>query len=157
MKTAELEQNTREYVTDMLAQVLANTYVLYTKTQNFHWNLIDPRFYSLHLLFEKQYEELSEAVDLIAERIRMIGSQAPGSMREFLELSSLEESRKGLSGDEMIRELMEDHTFCGNVLRPLVSDIADKGDEGTSDLFVSLLRAHEKNAWMLRSHLQKSH
>jgi starvation-inducible DNA-binding protein len=152
MKTIPLERNICEEVASTIAQVLANTYVLYTKTQNFHWNLVDPRFYSLHLLFEKQYEELADAVDLLAERMRMIGAKSPGAMRQFIELASLEESEGDLNGDQMIQELMEDHTLCANVLRPLVGNIADLGDEGTSDLFVSLLRAHEKNAWMLRSH-----
>ena len=104
------------------------------------------------MLFEKQYEELAENVDLLAERIRMIDFRAPGSMKEFIELSSLEESQGNLSGDEMIRELYEDHTFCANVLRALVGEVAEQGDEGTSDLFVNLLRGHEKNAWILKSH-----
>lgn len=154
MKTIALEPKVCSDIAQTLSQVLANTYVLYTKTQNFHWNLVDARFYSLHLLFEKQYEELADAVDLLAERMRMINAKAPGSMREFLELTLLEESVGSLSGNEMIRELNEDHIFCANALRPLVGEIADRGDEGTSDLFVSLLRAHEKNAWMLHSHLK---
>lgn len=155
MKSVPLERNTCEDIAQILSQVLSNTYVLYTKTQNFHWNLKDPRFYSLHLLFEKQYEELADNVDLVAERMRMIDFPSPGSMREFIELSSLEESQGTLSGDEMIRELYEDHIFCANVLRALVAEIAEMGDQGTSDLFVNLLRGHEKNAWMLKSHFNK--
>ncbi len=107
----------------------------------------------MHLLFEKQYEQLAEALDEIAERMRMINVRAPGSMREFIELASLEESEVGLTGDQMIRELYQDHTYCSNVLRRLVGETAEQGDEGTSDLLVSLLRDHEKNAWMLCSHL----
>lgn len=156
MKTAALDRKSCEETAQMLSLVLANTYLLYTKTQNFHWNLIDVRFYSLHLLFQKQYEELAEALDTIAERLRMIGKRAPGSMREFIELADLEESEGNLSGNEMLRKLMEDHLFCSNTLRSLVRDAADLGDEGTSDLFVSLLRAHEKNAWMLRSHFESN-
>jgi len=153
MKTAPIDATTSQEISQKLSQVLANTYVLYTKTQNFHWNLEDTRFYSLHLLFEKQYTELAEALDEIAERMRMIGEKSPGSMRQFLELTTLEESDNELSGDEMIRELMEDHTTLANTLRPIISDANKKGDDGTADMLIQLLRSHEKNAWMLRSHL----
>lgn len=134
-----------------LGKLLSDTYVLYTKTQNFHWNLVDPRFSSLHKFFEGQYEELSEAIDEIAERIRMIGHKAPGSMRSFLSNSRLEESEDELSGDLMIEQLLGDHETVIQTLRKQISDTQNRGDEGTADLMIQRLRAHEKAAWMLRS------
>ena len=86
-------------ITDILSEILANTYISYVKTQNFHWNIINPRFYSLHELLEDYYKQLAEAIDEIAERIRMLQSRSPGSMRQFLELGSLKESQDQLSGD----------------------------------------------------------
>lgn len=147
-----LESDVCTEVTQMLAQVLSNTYVLYVKTQNFHWNVVDPRFYSLHLLFEKQYEELADALDDLAERIRMIGGKAPGSMQEFQQLATLEEGSSNTSGDEMIQQLMEDHTVMADAIRASIASANDLGDDGTADLLVQRLRSHEKSSWMLRSH-----
>ena len=155
MSIAPLERDVCIEVGDTLSRVLANTYLLYLKTQNFHWNLVDPRFFSLHLLFEKQYEELAEAVDTIAERIRMVGGRAPGTMKQFLDLASLEEAEGEFSGDEMLSQLAEDHTELANRCRASIEDVSQLGDEGSTDLLIDLLRAHEKNAWMLRSHLEK--
>lgn len=139
---------------DMLADMLADTYVLYVKTQNFHWNIIDSRFYSLHLLFEKQYEELAEAVDELAERIRMLGERAPGSMAEFLKLTSLQEPTSPLSGNQMIQALANDHKVIADRLRPAISEATELGDDGTMDLFTNHLRMHEKASWFLQSHLE---
>lgn len=135
-----------------LACLLADTYVLYTKTQKFHWNLVDSRFYSLHLLLQSQYEELAEANDEIAERIRMIGFDAPGSLKEFLDLTSLQEGLLKLSGDEMLNKLLQDHQTIIQSLRDGIKLALKNGDEGTADLFIERLRAHEKMAWILRSH-----
>lgn len=148
-----LESDVCTEVVQMLAQQLSNTYVLYIKTQNFHWNVIDPRFFSLHKLFEKQYEELAEALDDLAERIRMLGGKAPGSMQEFQQLASLEEGSSSASGDEMIQQLMEDHAAMADAMRAAISSANELGDDGTVDLLVQRLRSHEKNSWMLRSHL----
>lgn len=151
-----LDQTVRQQVGQQLALILADTYVLYVKTQNFHWNLIDPRFFSLHELFEKQYEELAEAVDEIAERIRMLGEQAPGTLRQFLDMASLDESSsQDLNGDEMLQELMRDHESVIRHIREQIDYSSQLGDEGTADLLIQRLRAHEKAAWMLRSHLNE--
>lgn len=149
-----MDKKTSRQISQQLCHILADTYILYVKTQNFHWNLIDPRFYSLHLFFEKQYEELAEAVDDFAERIRTMGSLAPGSMQEFLKLGALEESPAHLSGDEMIQVLLRDHTIVAKHLREHIKPIQDLGDEGTADLLIEKLRFHEKTAWMLQSHLE---
>lgn len=137
---------------EKLSEILADTYVLYTKTQNFHWNVVDPRFYSLHKLFEKQYEELAEALDELAERIRMIHGKAPGSMQEFLQLTSIKESSNELSGNQMIQELIQGHTIIIGGIRPLIQRASELDDDGTMDLLTQRLRAHEKILWMLQSH-----
>jgi starvation-inducible DNA-binding protein len=147
-----LEVNIRQQLAHNLSLILADTYVLYTKTQNFHWNVIDPRFYSLHLLLEKQYEELAEAIDEIAERIRMLGEMAPGSLKQFIEMTSLKESDGDMDADEMLEQLINDHETLCRCIRERIELASKLGDEGTADLLIQRLRAHEKNAWMLRSH-----
>lgn len=147
-----LEQSICAHCAQLLTQTLADTYILYLKTQNFHWNVKDPRFSDLHLFFEKQYQELAEAVDVIAERIRILKFRAPASMQEFLEITSLEESIGDVSADEMIQILLNDNESIAQKIRPLIPESQKKGDEGTADLLIERLRAHEKAAWMLRSH-----
>lgn len=154
MKTAiGLDESVRQQIAQHLSLLLADTYVLYTKTQNFHWNIIDPRFYSLHLFLEKQYEALAEEIDEIAERIRKLCMPAPGSLKQFLEMTSLKESNGDLSGDEMIQVLLDDHEAVCRFIRERISLVSKLGDEGTADLLIQHLRFHEKSAWMLRSQL----
>jgi starvation-inducible DNA-binding protein len=148
----DLDPRACQEVAQQLKTILADTYILYTKTQNFHWNLVDTRFYSLHKFLEDQYEKLAENIDEIAERIRMLGQKAPGSLRQFLELTSLEESTDALSADHMLTDLLSDHEQLGRQLRQAIPLAQKKGDEGTADLFIQSLRFHEKQAWMLRSH-----
>ena len=138
-----------------LSVMLADTYILYLKTQNFHWNVIDPRFQSLHKLFEHQYEELAEAVDGIAERIRTLDQRAPGTMHEFLDLTRLKEPRGVPSGDEMIKELAKDHQSISQFLNHLIEESLKNGDQGSADLMIERIRVHDKAAWMLKSHLKK--
>lgn len=145
-------KNAYQEIVKSLSTFLANTYILYVKTQNFHWNVEDPRFYSLHKFFEEQYEELGEAIDTIAERIRMIKAKSPGSLKEFISLATLKESGNSLSGDKMIQELLNDHETLINGLRAQIEFANDHEDEGTGDMLIARLRAHEKAAWMLRSH-----
>lgn len=154
MDTASLslERNARHKVSHYLSQALADTYVLYVKTQNFHWNVQDPRFYSLHKFFEEQYEALAEATDDIAERIRALQFKAPGSMKQFLEITNLAEGENDLSANAMIQQLIEDHETIANQIRPWIPDSQKLKDEATADLFIERLRFHEKSAWMLRSH-----
>jgi starvation-inducible DNA-binding protein len=147
-----MDQSANQKASRLLAQLLANTYLVYVKTQNFHWNVVDERFYSLHQMFEKQYEDLAEAIDEIAERMRALRTKVPGSMRSFLEICSLEEADHDLDAQMMIRQLYEDHMAIANQLRPQIHEVQKLGDEGTADLFIQRLKYHEKTAWMLRSH-----
>ena len=148
-----LSAKATQELSSILGGILADTYVLYTKTQNFHWNIVDPRFYALHKFLEEQYEELSEAIDEIAERIRMIGHRAPGSLKQFLALTSLKEANGEMNAEEMIQVLTEDHETLIQALREKIRKASDLADEGSADLLIQRIRAHEKFAWMLRSHL----
>lgn len=148
-----LEKSSIRQIAQELATLQADTYLLYVKTQNFHWNVTDPRFFSLHKFLEGQYEELAENIDVIAERIRVLGEKALGSMREFLEFTRLEESKSTLTANDMLKALLHDHESIIQWLRSSVEPIQKMGDEGTADLFINRLRAHEKMAWMIRSHL----
>lgn len=144
----------KERITKSLKTVLADTYVIYAKTQNFHWNIVDQNFFSLHKMFEEQYEELAEAIDLIAERIRFFGVKAPGSLKEFLQLATIEESKTDLSGNEMIKQLLLDHQAMSTILHAKTSEAQEVGDEATADIYIERLRAHNKIAWMLESHIK---
>lgn len=139
-------------VADLLSHFLADTYVLYLKTQNFHWNVTGSLFYSLHKLFEDQYRELAAAIDEIAERIRSIGSMAPASFAQFLQLASLKEE-KGIeqSSEDMIRKLLKDHELLAQSAADMIPKAQHAKDEGTADLLIQRLKAHEKMAWMLKS------
>lgn len=154
--TAEktIEKSDRQQIAESLAHFLADTYVLYVKTQNFHWNVTDPRFFSLHKFFEEQYENLADAIDEIAERIRALQYKAPGSMNQFIELSCLEESGNQLPADRMLHQLAQDHELISNEIRPMIKSFQEKKDEGSADLLIQRLRFHEKTAWMIRSQFQ---
>jgi len=150
--TAGLDKKGTEKMAVLLSQCLANLYTLQVKTQNFHWNLVDPRFHSLHAFFQEQYEKVFEFVDEVAERIRMLGHRAPGSMREFLDLGTLDEASGLSSGDEMLSELLIDHELIIKEIRGVIEEAQKVNDEGTADLLIALLRFHEKTVWMLHSH-----
>ena len=152
----DLDQKARKQIAQNLRVMLADTYVLYVKTQNFHWNIVDPRFYSLHLFLEKQYKALAKSIDEIAERIRMLGERSPGSLREFLELTTLKESKGSQSGDGMLKELVADHEKVIEPIRENITLFQKLGDEGSADLLIDELRFHEKTAWMLRSHFSST-
>lgn len=147
-----LIESIRQQIALSLGLILADTYVLYTMTQNFHWNVIDPRFYSLHLFFENQYKELADNIDALAERIRMLGERTPSTLKQFLDMTSLTEFTEDISGDEMLQELLKNHEILCRNLRDGIEHSSKLGDQGTADLLVQLLRFHEKTAWMLRSH-----
>nr|WP_283250892.1 Dps family protein [Rhabdothermincola salaria] len=134
--------------------MLADTYTLYLKTHNYHWNVTGPMFQTLHLMFETQYNELALAVDLIAERIRALGAAAPGSYHAFSELSSITEETDSPDATTMIRRLVEGQETVARTAREvfLVADAA--GDQPTADLLTQRMQVHEKAAWMLRSLLQ---
>lgn len=135
-------------------KLLADTYTLYLKTHNFHWNVTGPMFSTLHLLFETQYTELATAVDEIAERIRTFGFRAPGSYAEFLKLTGITESTETPDAVSMIRELAADQDRVVASAAAMRAAAEAIGDEVTVDLGVRRMDVHEKNAWMLRAHLE---
>jgi len=148
-----MENEQRKNAVELLASVLCNQHVLYIKTRNFHWNLKGQRFHDLHVFFEKHYRELEAAIDETAERIRMIGGVAPGSMAEFLGGADLKEAASDLiSGDDAISALVSDHDQVVRDLREKIPQSEDEfNDIGTADFLTGLLRKHEQVAWMLRS------
>ncbi len=141
----------RTAITDGLARLLADTYTLYLKTHNYHWNVTGPMFQTLHLMFETQYNELALAVDLIAERIRALGAPAPASYREFSALSSVPEDDDHPDATEMIRRLVVGQETVARTARSLFPIVEHAHDEPTADLLTQRLQIHEKTAWMLRS------
>ncbi len=156
MQKRNSSQPHHEELLKYLARMLADTYVLYVKTQNFHWNVVDTRFRSLHKLFEEQYEDLAEAADLLAERMRVYNMPALGSMRRFLEFASLKESDENLDGDIMLLELHQDHQAMSKALSEGIAMADEQGDPALADIYTQRLRVHDKTAWMLRSHLLES-
>jgi len=144
----------RAAISEGLARLLADTYTLYLKTHNFHWNVTGPLFNTLHLMFEQQYNELALAVDLIAERIRALGFPAPGSYAAYARLSSIPESEGTPAAEEMIRELVEGQEAVVRTARSVFPVVEGANDEPTADLLTQRMQVHEKTAWMLRSMLQ---
>lgn len=134
-----------------LSKVLADTYTLYLKTHNYHWNVTGPMFQTLHTLFETQYLELAIAVDNIAERIRALGEFAPGSYKAFAELSSIEEETGHPSATQMIENLVLAQESVVRTARQVFPHADKAHDEPTADLLTQRMHIHEKNAWMLRS------
>jgi starvation-inducible DNA-binding protein len=141
-------------VVEALAHLLADSYTLYLKTHNFHWNVTGPMFQTLHLLFETQYTELAAAVDEIAERIRALGHYAPGSYAEFGKLTRISEAQGVPPATEMIESLAHAQTLVVEAARRVLAAAETGGDDATADLAVRRIQAHEKNAWMLRAHLE---
>jgi len=139
--------------TKILETLLANTYLLALKTQNYHWNIVSPNFTMLHELFGNQYEALSDAIDEIAERIRMLGERTPATFYKFLKLTTLTENDDIKIAEAMITTLLNDHEKIIAELRVILKELESSDDEGTIDFFIGRLRNHEKTAWILRSHL----
>lgn len=144
----------REKIAEGLSKVLADSYMLYLRTHNYHWNVTGENFHSLHEQFEEQYTELAEAVDKIAERIRALGHRAPGSFREFNELTSIKEDTDQPKAMEMVRRLAVDNETVLRTAREALPACEDAGDEASIDLITERLHTHSKIAWMLRSHLE---
>jgi starvation-inducible DNA-binding protein len=140
----------RANIAESLSRMLADSYILYLKTHNFHWNVTGPMFQALHNLFMTQYTEQWNALDLIAERIRALGHPAPGSYKRYVELSSIEEENNVPSATDMIRQLVAGQEAVARTARAAfkVADAAD--DQPTADLLTQRMEVHEKNAWMLR-------
>lgn len=146
-----IDEADRLAITDGLSRLLADTYTLYLKTHNYHWNVTGPMFQTLHLMFEAQYNELALAVDLIAERIRSLGEPAPGTYRQFAELSSIDEDDDVPEATEMIRRLVKGQEAVARTARSVFPAVEQAHDEATADLLTQRLQVHEKTAWMLRS------
>ncbi|GIK99226.1 MAG: DNA starvation/stationary phase protection protein [Alphaproteobacteria bacterium] len=141
----------RAAIADGLSHLLADSYTLYLKTHNFHWNVTGPMFNTLHLMFEQQYTELAAAVDLIAERIRALGFPAPGSYSQYAKLSSIKEETAVPSAEDMIRQLVDGQEAVVRTARKMFPAVDKAADEPTADLLTQRMQTHEKNAWMLRS------
>jgi len=149
-----IPENDRKAIATGLAKVLADSYTLYLKTHNYHWNVTGPLFNTLHLMFEAQYIELATAVDEIAERIRALGVAAPGSYKAFTKLTEIEEETDVPSAEEMIRQLVIGQETVVRTARTVFEISDSANDEPTADLLTQRMQIHEKNAWMLRSMLE---
>jgi starvation-inducible DNA-binding protein len=149
-----INEKDRSEIAIGLSKLLADTYSLYLKTHNFHWNVTGPMFQTLHLMFETQYNELALAVDLIAERIRSPGLPAPGTYSEFARLSSIRETSGVPKAEEMIQILVEGQEAIVRTARSVFPVAENASDEATADLLTQRIQLHEKTAWMLRSLLE---
>lgn len=149
-----ISEAARAEIAQALSRLLADSYTLYLKTHNYHWNVTGPMFQTLHLMFEAQYTELALAVDLIAERIRALGYPAPGSYREFGKLTSIAEPEGKLDAQAMIRDLGLGQEAVVRTARAAVPIVEGAHDEPSLDLLTQRMQVHEKNAWMLRSLLE---
>ena len=144
----------RKAIADGLSRLLADTYTLYLKTHNYHWNVTGPMFNTLHLMFEQQYNELALAVDQIAERIRSLGYPAPGSYADYAKLTSIKESKGVPSAETMIADLVKGQEAVVKTARKVFPSADKANDEPTADLLTQRMDIHEKTAWMLRSMLE---
>ena len=145
-----IEIRERKQIADALRQFLADTYTLYLRTHNFHWNVSGPKFRTLHLMFEEQYQELAEATDTIAERIRTLGFPAPATYSEFIALTTLKEVVGVPAAERMIAQLCEDHEALTRKARGMLNLVNEYRDLPSSDLLSHRMQSHEKSAWMLR-------
>ena len=150
-----IEEPARKEIAQALSKVLADSYTLYLKTHNYHWNVKGPMFQTLHLMFEEQYTELATAVDEIAERIRSLGERAPGSYVEFSKLTSIKEEEGTPIAKEMISNLVTAHESLIRTVRKVFPPAEQGQDEATVDLMTQRIQIHEKTAWMLRSLLEE--
>ena len=148
-----ISKQDRVAIAEGLSNLLADSYTLYLKTHNYHWNVDGPLFNTLHLMFEEQYTELATAVDQIAERIRALGIKAPGSYSEFAKLTSVDEASGDESAEDMIRQMVVGQEAVVRTARAVFPAADAANDEPTADLLTQRMQIHEKNAWMLRSML----
>lgn len=149
-----INKKDRKAIADQLSKVLADSYLLYLRTHNYHWNVTGELFHSLHEQFEQQYTELATAVDEIAERIRALGHKAPGTFKEFHELTSLDENTEEPEALEMVRRLAVGNEQVIRTAQKALEPAREADDEATIDLLTQRLHVHSKTAWMLRSHLE---
>ena len=149
-----ISKKDRQALATGLSHVLADSYTLYLKTHNFHWNVTGPMFQTLHVMFEEHYTELALAVDTIAERIRALGHPAPGTYKAFAKLASIEMEEGVPKAQEMIRSLVKGHEAVAKTARSVFPAAEEANDQPTADLLTQRLQVHEKTAWMLRSLLE---
>lgn len=151
-----ISSDERAKIASGLSRLLADSYTLYLKTHNFHWNVTGPMFMTLHQMFEEQYSELALAVDEIAERIRALGHPAPGSYREFQALTSIQDDAGTLDAQAMIAALVTAQETVARTAREVFPVVEAAADEPSADLLTQRMQVHEKNAWMLRSLIEKA-
>ena len=149
-----ISDSDRARIAEGLSRLLADSYTLYLKTHNFHWNVTGPMFNTLHTMFMAQYNELFTAVDDIAERIRALGFHAPGSYSQFAKLATVQEETGVPKAQDMIRQLVQDHETVARTAREIFPVVEEAGDEPSADLLTQRLQLHEKTAWMLRAMLE---
>jgi starvation-inducible DNA-binding protein len=151
----DIKDSNLKEVAELLNTLLADEYVLYTKTRNAHWNITGPHFSDLHKFFESQYEALDTIVDDVAERVRSLGHFSLGRMQDFLEVTRLSEDAHNFSDSrKIIQTLLEDHEAIIGSIRKEIGLVGDKyKDLGTADFITGILKEHEKMAWMLRAHI----
>jgi len=150
-----INEKDRKRIADGLSRLLADSYTLYLKTHNFHWNVTGPQFNSLHTMFMTQYTEIWNALDLIAERIRSLGYPAPGSYKQFVALSSIPEEEGVPKAKDMIRQLVAGQEAVTRTAREVFKVVEKANDQPTADLLTQRMEVHEKNAWMLRVLLEE--
>ena len=150
-----IAEKDRKAIAQGLGKLLADSYTLYLKTHNYHWNVTGPMFNTLHLMFETQYTELALAVDVIAERIRALGFPAPGSYQAFAKLTEIDEEEEVPSAEDMLRNLVTAQETVVRTARSVFPLVDAANDEPSADLLTQRMQIHEKNAWMLRSMLEK--
>jgi starvation-inducible DNA-binding protein len=141
-------------VVEGLSHLLADTYTLYLKSQNFHWHVTGPSFHSFHKMFEEQYIQLAAATDLLAERLRALNSPAPATFAEFLKLATIKEDTGKISANDMVKKLLEGHSIIVKNAKELIVIALESHDDETADLVIGRVEEHEKTAWMLRSSLE---
>lgn len=141
----------RAAITDALSKVLADTYTLYLKTHNYHWNVTGPQFNDLHAMFMTQYTELWNSVDLIAERIRSLGHFAPGTYKSFAKLTAIKDDEDVPAANQMVQNLLAGHETVARTCRQAFPAAEKASDQASMDLLTQRLQVHEKTAWMLRS------
>jgi starvation-inducible DNA-binding protein len=150
-----INEKERKKIADGLSRLLADSYTLYLKTHNFHWNVTGPQFNSLHNMFMTQYTEIWNALDMIAERIRSLGYPAPGSYKQFVALSSIPEEEGVPKARDMIRQLVAGQEAVTRTAREVFKVVEKASDQPTADLLTQRMEVHEKNAWMLRVLLEE--
>lgn len=144
----------KKTIAEGLGVLLADSYILYLKTQNYHWNVTGPSFQQLHKLFEEQYTDLASAIDEIAERIRALGYPAPGAFAAYTKLSKIKDETGHPKAEAMIKQLVQDNETITGTAHQLFPSVSDAGDEASADLLTRRMTSHEKNIWMLRSLLE---